>query len=63
MDLVKTYHLFNRDKKEAYLLSKHSADGKKLVLQEKGPAKKKVGKTFSEKSNSQQFLFSPFLVQ
>ena len=50
MDLVKAYHVFNRDKKEAYLISKYSADGKKLVLQEKGPAKKKPAKTFAEKS-------------
>lgn len=40
----------NRDKKEAYLITKYSADGKKLILAEKGAPKKKAAKTFAEKS-------------
>lgn len=58
MDLVKAYHFFNRDKKEGYLISKYSSDGKKLILQEKGPLKKKTGKTFSEKSIIYLFIYN-----
>jgi hypothetical protein len=47
---VKTYHALNKDKKEAYILCKYSDDGKKLILDEKGPAKKKNAKNYAEKS-------------
>lgn len=50
MSLITVYHNFNKDRKEAYLLCKYSADGKKLILHEKGPIKNKNKKTFPEKS-------------
>ena len=40
----------NKDKKESYLTMKYSEDGKKLVLDEKGPAKKKTAKNYAEKN-------------
>lgn len=50
LELVKAYHLFNRDKKELYLTCKYSSDEKKLILDQKGPLKKKTSKTYAEKS-------------
>jgi hypothetical protein len=49
--LVKAFHALNKDKKEAYIIMKYSDDGKKLLIDEKGPAKKKAAKNFAEKSN------------
>jgi hypothetical protein len=53
LDLVKANHVFNKDKKEAYLSMKYSADGKKLILDEKGPLKKK-----NDKSKNLTFNFA-----
>ena len=40
----------NKDKKDTYLSMKYSDDGKKIILDEKGPAKGKNLKTLAEKS-------------
>lgn len=42
--------MLNKDKKELYILLKYSDDGKKIVLAEKGPLKKKTAKNYAEKS-------------
>jgi len=50
IELVRVFHLLNKDKKELYVLLKYSDDGKKIVLAEKGPLKKKSAKNYAEKS-------------
>jgi hypothetical protein len=50
IETVKAYHAMNKDNKESYLSMKYSDDGKKLVVDEKGPAKKKTAKNYAEKS-------------
>lgn len=50
IETIRAYHLLNKDKKETYLLLKFSDDGKKVIVAEKGPAKKKAAKTYAEKS-------------
>ena len=50
IEMVKAYHAMNKEKKELYLSMKYSDDGKKAVLDEKGPAKSKTAKTYADKS-------------
>ena len=57
IETVKAYHALNKDKKESYITMKYSEDGKKLVLDEKGPAKKKTAKNYAEKSKNIFKLF------
>jgi hypothetical protein len=56
IETVKAYHSMNKDKKESYITFKYSDDGKKLILDEKGPAKKKTAKNYAEKSRKKNFL-------
>ena len=50
IDTVKAYHAMNKERKELYLSMKYSDDGKKIILDEKGPLKSKNAKTLAEKS-------------
>ena len=55
IETVKAYHSMNKDKKESYITMKYSDDGKKLVLDEKGPAKKKTLRIMLKKVKKNNF--------
>ncbi|CAF1119485.1 unnamed protein product [Brachionus calyciflorus] len=58
LELVKAFHLFNKDRKEVYLTTKYSSDDKKLIVDEKGPLKKKTAKTLAEKNKHWEDLLA-----
>ena len=58
METVRAYHTLNKERKEVYFVMKLTDDGKKVVICEKGPAKKKAAKaTFAEKSKIYSICF------
>lgn len=54
--MVRLFHTFNKERKELYVILKYSNDGKKIILDEKGPIKKKNLKTYVEKSKYFEFF-------